>query len=61
MEDRFDDGALRFQCPSEIEDVSLHNRNLEDHFLFLAVEHIVFDGVEIARDMVEARKARIHE
>lgn len=61
LEHGFDDGSLRLQCTAKVENIALHYGDLKDHFLFFAVKDIVFDGVEVFGDVIEARKARIHE
>lgn len=57
LKERLDDGSLRFQCPAEIENVSLYNGDFEDHLFFFSVEDAFLDRVEVLGDVVEAREA----
>lgn len=61
MKKRFDNGALRLQRSTKIQDIALHDGYFKDHFFFFAIEDAVFDGIEISRDVVEARETGAKE
>ncbi len=61
LKERFDNRSLRLQCAAEIKNISLDYRNLEYHFLFLAIENAVFNGIEILRDVIKSWKAGAEE
>lgn len=60
-EERFEYGTLRFQCPSEIEDIALEDGNFEYHFLLFFREDLGFDEIETLGDMVELRETGVEE
>ena len=57
MHQGFEDGPLRFQCPSEIEDIPFDHGNFENHLFFLSVENVVLDIEQVFMDMVEFGEA----
>lgn len=61
IDNGLDDGSLGFQCPSEIENVSFQDGDLEYHLLLFFREYLGFDEIEFFVDVVEARETGIDE
>ncbi|KKT87526.1 MAG: hypothetical protein UW87_C0031G0003 [Candidatus Moranbacteria bacterium GW2011_GWC2_45_10] len=61
LDQGFKDGSLRFQRPSEIENVALDDGYFEHHLFFLAIENLVFDLEQVFMDMVELGKTAFQQ
>lgn len=61
LDERFDDGALRFERAAEIQDVALQHRDLEHHLLLFSCKDLFFYEIEFLADMVEPWETGIEQ
>ncbi len=61
LDEGFDDSALGFEGPAEIQDIALQDRDFQHHFFLLSRKHLHLDKVELFGDVVKLGEARIEE